>query len=168
MSWDVLIFAAPPEIQTMEQMGADFHSELGPRDEVLGRLRRLFPEIDLSDPAWANLLGPGFAIELNIGDKDPVDSILLHVRGSDDAVGPIRQLCEATGWRAMDMADCEFLRFDDDPAAGLRAWRGFRDRAVEAARAEGAAVADDPVIGGQRVDAAASRPRRRPWWRFWR
>ena len=167
MSWDVLVFHAPPEIETVEQMGDDFHTVLGPRDEVLGRLRELFPEIDLSDPTWGDLEGPGYSIELNIGDKDPVESIMLHVRGGAEAIEPMRRLCEATGWRAMDMGDCEFLDFDEDPARGLRDWQELLGQAIEEAEISGGEVVADAKIGAKRVDAVAVPRRRKPWWRFW-
>ena len=167
MSWDVLILYVPPEIETAEQMGDDFHSELGPRDRVLERLRGLFPEIDLSDPTWGDLEGPSYSIEFNIGDKDPVESIMLHVRGDDGSIDPIHRLCEATGWRAMDMGDCEFLDFDEDPARGLRGWQGLRDQMMEEVRARGGEVVVGEKAGGKRFDAVAVPRRRKAWWNFW-
>jgi hypothetical protein len=47
------------------------------------------------------LEGEDYSMELNIGKDDPCSTMMLHVRGGDGALEPIRRLCEATGWAAL-------------------------------------------------------------------
>ncbi|MEV6957384.1 hypothetical protein [Streptomyces sp. NPDC051183] len=43
------------------------------------------PVADLTDPARTVLLEPAWMIEIAIGDEDPVDSVILLIRGTGDA-----------------------------------------------------------------------------------
>jgi hypothetical protein len=109
MSWDVLLLSVPPGIATVDDSPEDFASELGPRAQVLSTLAALFPDLDLSDPTWGILAGDDFAIEFNIGDGDPVETIMLHVRGSNSTIHAIHYICERTGWRAFDTSTGDLL-----------------------------------------------------------
>jgi hypothetical protein len=110
----------------------DFTPEpLGPPDHVRKRLRDVLPGIDFADPSWGVLDGPGWSIEFSVGRTETVDSVMLHVRGSDDSISAVRAAGEALDAKALDFSTGEFLKFDEDPAAGLRAWRAFRDRATK-------------------------------------
>jgi hypothetical protein len=153
VSWDVVILQVPEGVESPAELPDDFDSNLGSAESFLRLLKSLFPEIDLSDPAWGILDGPEFSIEFSIGEKDPVDSVMLHVRGSGQAVEPIQSLCKAGGWRALDMSDGEFIDFSAAPEAGLEAWRGLRDEAVAAARSRGADVMVEPKLQNIRADA---------------
>jgi hypothetical protein len=62
---------------------------------------------------------------------------MLHVRGGDGALAPIRHLCEQTGWKAFDTTEGDFIDFEGDPGTGLRAWRAFRDHAIPGAPEKG-------------------------------
>ncbi|MFE3187219.1 hypothetical protein ACFXKR_41275 [Streptomyces violascens] len=76
---------------------------LGQQQDILTAVARAAPEADLADPAWGELSGATWSIELNIGSHDPVDSILLHIRGSgDDVLTSITRLAEALGCKALD------------------------------------------------------------------
>jgi hypothetical protein len=170
MSWDVVLMKVPSNIVTVEDFPDDFSSELGPRSQVLLTLATVLPELDLTDPTWGILDGDDFSIQFNIGDDDPVDTIMLHVRGGDSAIGAIQRVCERTGWRALDMSGSGFINFAEDPAAGLRQWRIFRDRTVASLKAEGKEVITDVKVGRARVDAVVvTKPeKKRKWWQFWK
>jgi hypothetical protein len=131
MSWDVLILNVPPEVSSVEELPDDFTSRLGSHEDVLKKIADAFPEIDLSDPTWGLLDGPDYSIEFNIGEKDPIDAIMLHVRGSDQALSAIETVCNvAEGWTAMDVGNGEFIDFSIGSATGFRNWRNFRDKAI--------------------------------------
>jgi hypothetical protein len=102
------------------------------RVELLAIIRSIAPETDVSDPAWAVLDAAGFSIEFNIGDSDPVESVMLHVRGNEGALGVIRELASALGRPAIDCSAGEILDFDSpEAAAGIRKWRAYRDQVLD-------------------------------------
>lgn len=127
MSWDVLLLDAPADRSMEELTDADVRP-LGSVAAVHATLRRAWPDLDLSDPTWGRL--DRLAIEVNIGSADPVESVMLHVRGGEDAVPAILELCRAGGWRAVDISTGDWLDTAEDPTEGLRGWRAFRDRAI--------------------------------------
>lgn len=94
MSWDVLLLRLPDDVTSAQQIPAD-HTPvpLGRRHDVLAAVAEAVPDADLSDPAWGELSSTTWSIELNIGSEDPVDSVMLHIRGSgDDVLAPVLRL----------------------------------------------------------------------------
>ena len=169
MSWDVVLMSVAPEIINSSDLPKDFSSTLGTLSDVLARLKQVLPSIDLSDPAWGLLDGQDFSIEFNIGKNDPVESIMLHVRGSESAIIPIEHLCRETKWRAMGMNDCEFIDFSKDPSLGLRGWQAFSAKVIAAEKAKGSFVVENPSLPGVRVDAIViGKSARKKWWQFWK
>ena len=171
MSWDVLILAVPPGIRSVADLPDGFDPSLGPLPDVHRVIENLFPTINLRDPAWGVLVGDTYSLEFNIGKEDPCRSIMLHVRGDESAIGPIRTLCDRTGWRALDMSAGELLDLETDPAKSLRSWGAYRSSISPAAPSRG--VLFTLPGGGQvvvdAVTAPSSSPKQsKPWWRFWR
>ena len=124
MSWDVFIQDLPPEAHRVSDVPDEFHARpLGPRDEVISRIRSKYPDADYSDKAWVKLQRHGYMIDIGIGDDDPVTGVTLHVRGSDDAVGAVVKLIDAIGGRALDSWTGEFF----DQASALHSIRRWRD-----------------------------------------
>lgn len=125
VSWDVVIMRAPQNVTTIDEMPHEESPPLGSLSDVLDSLRSLFSAMNLSDPTWGILDGPDFSIEFNIGNDDPVSTIMLHVRGSEAALGPIQLLCRNMGCKALDTSEGDFIDFSGDAAAGLRDWQAF-------------------------------------------
>lgn len=133
MSWDVLFQDLPDGLQSIADVPDNFRPSrpLCGRAELLATIRSIAPETDVSDPAWAVLDAEGFSIEFNIGDRDPVTSLMLHVRGDDGALGVIRDLASALGRPAIDCSAGELLDFSSiDAVAGFHKWRAYRDRVL--------------------------------------
>ncbi|MDK0518108.1 hypothetical protein [Streptomyces sp. ML-6] len=130
MSWDVLLLRLPDDITSVQGIPADHTpAPLGRRHDVLATVARAVPEADLSDPGWGVLSGPTWSIELNIGSKDPVDSIMLHIRGSgDDVLAPVFRLAESLRCGVLDCTDGELLA--PGRSSGRHAFQQFRDRVV--------------------------------------
>ena len=132
MSYDVFLMRVPPEISTLEEL-QELSSplELGAKSEVCTALAKVVPEIAFREPDWGVLQTEEFSIEFNIGDKDPVIMLALHIRGGDQAIDVLQAICEATGWHALDgSTPSGFIDFAQNPPAGLQEWRAYRDRVL--------------------------------------
>jgi hypothetical protein len=131
MSWDVFIFEAPAQAKSIDELPADFDPPaLGAATDVRQRLLDNFPDFDLSDPAWGHLTGPTWSIELNIGADDPVDSIMLHVRGGGDVLTVIALIVASVGGRALDTSTGEFLTGDPAESIGWHGFQQYRDQVL--------------------------------------
>ena len=131
MSWDILLMNVSDNIKSSNDLPHDFKSNLGISADVLSILSRIVPEIDLHDPMWGTLEGDGFLIEFNIGDQEPITSITLHIRGSDNAVDIVKRICTNTGWRAIDFSTGNFIDFENNPENGLHVWRTYKNQIVK-------------------------------------
>jgi hypothetical protein len=129
--------AAPNDFVRMDDIPPDFVGlPLGPVAEVLRQLKARFPDVDLSDPSWGHLVRDGWSIDLNIGQDDPVDSIMLHVRGGGDGVLPvIAAIADAVNGRALDFSDGVFLTGRPDQPNGWRGFQAYRDGIFGAGKA---------------------------------
>ncbi|ESQ00300.1 Hypothetical protein B591_11300 [Streptomyces sp. GBA 94-10 4N24] len=130
MSWDVLLVRLPDEVTSVSGMAHDYvPAPLGSRHDVLATVARVLPEADLSDPAWGDLSGPTWSIELGIGARDPVDSMMLHIRGAgDDVLTPVFELAGALGCKVFDCSAGDLIA-----PGGPSGWHGFqrfRDQVV--------------------------------------
>lgn len=106
MSWDVLFQDLPDGLRSIADVPDAFRPSrpLCSRAELLATIRSIAPETDVSDSTWPVLDAEGFSIEFNIGDADPVRSLMLHVRGDERALGVICDLASALGRPAIDCA----------------------------------------------------------------
>ena len=141
MSWDVMVMRIPEGLTSLDEISEDFDEPLCGLREVGPTLLSVFPDLDLSDPTWGILEGDDFSIEFNIGDEDPCDSIMLHVRGGDGALTPIRALCATTGWAAIDAGGGELIDTNGEGAvSGFTEWQEFRKKALPDAPLKGVRV----------------------------
>ncbi len=134
MSYIVVLFNLPPHIVSFTNLTDDDEGEsapLGSREAILALLTSLYPDADQSDPTWVCLKREEFVIEFMLGDADPIDSMGLRIHGGDQAMEVAKELCAHTGWRAYDTSLGDFIIFDDNAAAGLQAWRDYRDRVIK-------------------------------------
>jgi len=157
--------AAPEDVETAISI-----SELGQRHQILELLHTAIPDLDLSDPTWGILDGDGYSIEFNIGADDPLDAIMLHVRGDDRVITVIQHLCEQTGWRAIDIGNGRYIDFAHEPTAGLQIWRTNRDQLIKSFEAKGQHTIPDAKVEGKRLDAItmSRQPQEKKWWEFWK
>ncbi|GAA4774903.1 hypothetical protein GCM10023329_24220 [Streptomyces sanyensis] len=134
MSWDVLLLRLPDGIASVQDMPDDCTPPpLGRQAEVLAAVSEAAPETDLSDPTWGHLLGPTWSIELNIGEEDPVDSVMLHIRGSgDDVLTPVFRLAGTLGCRVLDCATGDLITPQE--LSGWHAFQAFRDHVIGPSR----------------------------------
>ncbi|AYG78206.1 hypothetical protein DWB77_00313 [Streptomyces hundungensis] len=128
MSWDVLLLHLPDDVASVQDIPDGFSPHpLGSQRDVLAAVARAAPEADLSDPAWGELCGATWSIELNIGADSPVDTVMLHIRGSgDDVLTSVTRLGRALGCKALDCSTGKVLA-DQEPT-GWHAFQNYRDR----------------------------------------
>ncbi|QDD59111.1 hypothetical protein FE156_11150 [Streptomyces albidoflavus] len=130
MSWDVLLVRLPGEVTSVSRTAHDYvPAPLGSRHDVLATVARVLPEADLSDPAWGVLSGPTWSIELSIGADDPVESVMLHLRGAgDDVLTPVFELAGALGCKVFDCSAGDLIT--PGGVSGGHGSRRFRDQVV--------------------------------------
>ncbi|MGW3493099.1 hypothetical protein [Streptomyces sp. NPDC001020] len=134
MSWDVLLLRLPDDVTSMQCLPDEYEpTPLGRRDDILATVTRAVPEADLSDPTWGEILGPTWSMELNIGSEDPVDSVMLHIRGSgDDVLTTVFRLAEALCCKVFDCAEGDLIT--PGQTSGWHTFQQFRDRVIGSAR----------------------------------
>lgn len=130
MSWDVLLVRLPGEVTAVSRTAHDYvPAPLGSRHDVLATVARVLPEADLSDPAWGVLSGPTWSIELSIGADDPVESVMLHLRGAgDDVLTPVFELAGELGCKVFDCSAGDLIT--PGGVSGGHGSRRFRDQVV--------------------------------------
>ena len=102
-----------------------------PRLKCCSGFLRLLAEIDWSDPNWGIYKGGGFTIEFNVGKNDPIDHMMLHVRGGGDAIAAITHFARPLGCSALDCSTGEFLDLDNPSQAGWEEFQEFRDKVIK-------------------------------------
>lgn len=130
MSWDIAIMDLPGDARSVADIADDFEPRsLGERAGLIAKIQSVLPTADFSDPAWGEIVTPDFVVEFNMGQSEVVDSIMLHVRGGDAAVGLVAEVLARLEMRAIDCSEGEF--FDQSVSVdSLGAWRAYRDRVV--------------------------------------
>lgn len=129
MSWDVVVLNYGGKLSPHEMLDADPVGPLGAAAQVRRRIAKHLPSVDWSDPAAGFYEGDGFTIEFNAGDEDPIDSMLLHVRGRGDAIAALVRFAKPNGWSLLDCSTSEFLDPDSPSAEGWEGFQAARDKA---------------------------------------
>ena len=125
MSWDIFIQKFPDGAKRVAEIPDTFSAPpLGPRTEVIQKIRAALPAVDFSDPAWGVLRTDAYTIEFGLGDDEPLHGVTLHVRGTDDVLPHVYTVVRALGLRAIDSWTGEF--FDPEAArSSLAGWRRY-------------------------------------------
>jgi hypothetical protein len=132
MSWDVSVLRFSKPYASITDISEDEQPlPLGSLSSIHAAVAAAFPGVDFSDPTWGRWTGEVGSIEFNIGDGDPVEGMMLHVRARAEVVPSIVEFCQRNGWRAIDGSEGEFL--DDATAtSGIESWISHRNRAAGA------------------------------------
>lgn len=117
--------ALPDDIADADPIGP-----LGPAGQVRRKIAKHLPSVDWSDATYGVFEGAGFTIELNAGDDDPIDSMMLHVRGEGDVIAALLKFANPNGWALLDCSTSEFLDPKDRSAEGWEGFQTFRDKAI--------------------------------------
>ncbi|MFC4309465.1 hypothetical protein ACFPN2_10270 [Steroidobacter flavus] len=129
MSWDIFVQDMPPSIVSPADIPRDFvPAALGQRTEIIRKICEVVPFANFTDPAWGLIDGPGFSIEVNLGDAPIVQGFAFHVRGGNTAAAVISDILAHMGFRAFDTAS-ESGMFEPGAAAeeSMSRWRTYKD-----------------------------------------
>lgn len=133
MSWDVMVFnydGSPPS--DFADLPEDHKPDpLGPASTVREAISKQLPGVDWSDPNWGIYDGNEFSIEFNTGKEDPIDSIMLHVRGGGDAIAAILKFASPNKWSLFDCSSGQFIDPENPSQDGWEGFQEFRDKVFE-------------------------------------
>jgi len=132
MSWDVMVLNYGGKFTPA--LEAEPVGPLGPAAQVRRKIAKHLPGVDWSEPEWGLYEGDGFSIEFNAGSDDPIDSIMLHVRGGGDAITAMVKFAKPNGWSLLDCSASEFLDPENPSAEGWEGFQAFRDKVVGRAK----------------------------------
>ena len=133
MGWDVYImdFSEVPirgDVPDWDQLPKDWQpGPVGPKKDLIAKILEILPTTNFSDPTWGQYAGEGFSVEFNVGSEDPIESIMLHVRGGEAAVDCVNRLIKHLEVRALDTTTGKLID-PDGHTDGMRLWREFRDQ----------------------------------------
>lgn len=131
MSWDVLLHAAHEPPPPVAEMPDDWQGDLlGTLEEVRAKIDASISGVDWSDPSWGIYNGDGYSFEFNIGDEEPCDSVMVHVRGGGEALSPLLSLGSRWGWYLLDTSQGEWLHHCESPDAGWQGFQEYRNRVL--------------------------------------
>ena len=133
MSWDVMVFnyhgTPPADMDEMAEAGDP--DPLGKAAAVRKAISKYLNGVDWTEPAWGVYMGEGFSLEFNMGEGDPIESIMLHVRGGGDAIAALLQFSQPNNWSLFDCSTSEFINPEDPSSAGWEGFQEFRDKVVK-------------------------------------
>jgi hypothetical protein len=81
---------------------------LGPRPEVIVRLRKVLPDLVVDASGRWRRAGRDYSLQLDLGSGDIVHTVVLESAGKAGAAA-VRSLIESTGWRAFVPKSGRFL-----------------------------------------------------------
>ena len=126
MSWDVSIINFSRDYNSIEEIPDDEKPlELGSRAEIHEAVSEFFPGTDWSEASWGRFNCQFGSIEFNLGENDPSDSLMLHVRASDDVVPLIVAMCKKKNWSGLDCSNGDFLEKSKNPSSGIDGWKNL-------------------------------------------
>ena len=139
MSWDIMVCnynGSPPK--KFEDLPDDPEPDsLGSADNVRRSISQNLPGVDWSDPTWGTYDSDEFSIEFNTGDEDPMNSIMLHVRGSGDPIAAILRFANPNKWSLMDLSTGEYLDPENPSQEGWKNFQDLRDNVLDQYRNDG-------------------------------
>lgn len=92
---------------------------LGSRDEVLGRLREIVPDLEVDANGRSEHTGPDHSVRLDLGPGDVVHTIVIEAAGGT-GISMVRWVLESTGWRAFVPRSGRFIEPDALEGVAMR------------------------------------------------
>ena len=108
MNKTIIIMDAPDTAAGIEEIGEENPFFLGAFGEVIGVLKRNFPDADFSDPTDIGINTEYGTIKIQISKHTPVQNFTVTL-DDEKAVEQLQRLCSKTGWRALDTETGRFI-----------------------------------------------------------
>jgi hypothetical protein len=137
MSWDISVQDLPLDARTVADIPDNFRpGPIGTRDEVIERIKHIFPQVNFSDKSWGMLDEPGLSVEFNMGAESISTGFMMHVRGGGDAAAAVARLLKHLQLRAFDLQTGDFFSLEAAQAS-FKEWQAYRDRVIPKVQANG-------------------------------
>ena len=124
MSLDIILFKNRVDMSDQDALPYP----IGDREEIINQLVTIKPAIDCSDKSWGIYFYGQTSIELNIGNKNKIDVIMLHVSGSGNPFNFIVKICGHFKWFALDGSTGDYLDFNESLNESWGRWQKYRDK----------------------------------------
>jgi hypothetical protein len=129
MSWDIFVQDILASVMSVAEMPDGFEPRsLGKRADIIARIRAVVPIADFTQEACGRIEGPGFSIEVAMGDLEDVQGFAFHVYGGDLGAHAVANVLQELGFRAFDPSSPSGIFEPEIAAAGLDRWRTYRDK----------------------------------------
>jgi hypothetical protein len=131
MSWDVFIMRFPRELESSDEIPADWDPEdIGTIAAVRMAIEAVVPDITWDSTGWGRGTGNGFSVQISLsGDDDElINGFTLGFRGGGDAAEVAMALAERFSARALGGGT--FLE-SDTAAEALHDWQRYRDQVID-------------------------------------
>jgi hypothetical protein len=114
MSWDIFIQNLPSGLGSLDDIPEDYvPAPIGARAKLIEMIKDAVPAADFSDPAWGIISTDDASVEVNIGEDDLVDSVMLIVRGGEGGVAVVEAIVSRLGLPAIDAATGDLFKPGD-------------------------------------------------------
>jgi hypothetical protein len=136
MSWDLFVMRLPKGLTNIEELPPDHVAKpLGKRASLIRKLHALVPGLEFDEAGGATVAKPRLgSIEITLGRDDPVQSVMLAVRGSKHVIPMVAAIVDALGGRAVDATSPSGL-FDPKTAGkSLGSVKAYAGKVVASAR----------------------------------
>jgi len=129
MSYDIFVQDLPEGAKTLEDIPDDFRPAfLGKRSEIIERIIEVVPGADFRDPAWGQIDGDGWSIEVSMRASEECQGFAFHVHGGSAALDVVATILQHLRLRALDpQADSGFFGPTESKADFAR-WSTYRDQ----------------------------------------
>lgn len=104
---------------------------LGLKSHIIQQILEVVPFANFSDPSWGFIEGPGFVIEVNMGEGEIIESFAFHVRGGDEGANIVASILTHLKLRAVDPSSESGFFETEHAVRNLSRWREYRDRVIE-------------------------------------
>jgi hypothetical protein len=123
MSWDAVLFRIKGKLRPIEEMDDDDYLPLGLHKEVVSAILASFPTATRKKPTQLIYTEGDLSIEFIPQGRNPVESVLLEVRGEGDPISPLLDLATRNGWVMLDASTSEFIDADNPSDEGYGGYR---------------------------------------------
>jgi hypothetical protein len=131
MSWDIVVVDIPPHIKSVRDIPKGLITpSLGKRAEIIDKIKAIIPAANFPNPDWGLINGPGWSIEVRLGETKECSSFSLYLRGGDGAFRALVAILEGLNLRAIDCQTSEFFDAGKEGMESFEQWKEYRDRVL--------------------------------------